>query len=56
MFNVDCNLLMGVDNAWEQEKLEVRKVFEKRYRDQQLKYLEKKAAKFGLQLVPPNCF
>jgi transposase len=26
--------------------------YEKRYRDQQLKYLEKKAAKFGLQLVP----
>ena len=26
--------------------------YEKRYREQQLKYLEKKAAKFGLQLVP----
>lgn len=26
--------------------------YEKRYRDQQLKYLERKAAKFGLQLAP----
>ena len=26
--------------------------YEKRYREQQLKYLEKKAAEFGLQLVP----
>ncbi len=26
--------------------------YERRYREQQLKYLEKKAAKFGLQLVP----
>jgi hypothetical protein len=26
--------------------------YEQRYREQQLKYLEKKAAKFGLQLIP----
>jgi len=26
--------------------------YERRYQQQQLKYLEKKAAKFGLQLVP----
>ena len=30
--------------------------YEKHYQDQQLKYLEKKAAKFGLQLVPTWLF
>jgi len=30
--------------------------YEKRYREHQIKYLQKKAAKLGFQLLPPSCF
>lgn len=36
-----------------QMKKKINEAYEARYREQQIKYLQKEAAKFGFQLAPP---